>query len=126
MNIKQLEKNLNANVNRNNRFVKVRAPRKCAKCGSIINKSNKCLTINRQYQGRSWLCMNCVRAKYSTHYNITPNSCQTLSKIRQSIILLNETAFDDEGAYMAYSEALDEEISQCLDCGRCDIAQQLL
>ena len=122
MNINRLEKKLNANTNRNTRLVKIKAPHKCAKCGSTINKSNKCLTINKKYQGRQWICMKCVRARYCT----TSISCPTLDRIRYSISLLSSTAFGDEGAYMVYSEALDEEISQCLDCGRCEIAQHLL
>ena len=127
MNIKQYEKKVNSNKNRNTRFVNIRSQHCCKSCGIILNIGTKCLTTNKQGVGRHWYCMNCVKQmiQYKNSNDNVNRNCSTYRCIVSTISDLNNLAFGDEGGALANMEALSEYEEKCLDCGKCAFAEML-
>ena len=123
--MKAFEQRVNSNKNRNTRFVKVKETRICRCCGQPILKSNKCLTTNIQGIGRQWQCMKCTRNLLNLDKTGVNYTCETYRNIRRTEAELNNVAFGDEGAYMALTDYLDEQIARCLDCGRCSFSEMI-
>lgn len=44
----------------NCKVVSVKKDRQCAHCNNVIHAKSKCYTINKKYEGRKWICFNCV------------------------------------------------------------------
>ena len=105
--VKELEKMINSNKNRNTRFVNVKATRVCKSCGQPILKGSKCLTTNKQGVGRQLDKLN------------NKMQCETLRQIHQTQFEMQSLPFGDEGGYMALQDWLDEKIATCIDCGKC-------
>lgn len=81
--------------NTNQKYVVVKEDRKCKVCSGKIPKGTKCLTLNKRYQGRVWVCQDCIASMKRVQ----------LEKYLSSIV-----PFDDEGWSMAQQEALDEAL----------------
>ena len=127
--MKELEKRINSNKNRNMRFVIVREAHKCSCCGKSISKGNKCLTLNKRGIGRQWQCMECVKSHVSNQHI----QCSKYIEISKTFANLQKTnaemellPFDDEGGYLAFSEYADELkgslydlLLDCKECGKC-------
>lgn len=93
--------------------------RVCSDCGKKILKSEICLTTNKQGEGRKWHCMNC--ASFMSHSKERIVKCSTLQTVMSLLSGRGTVAFGDEGAFLAYDDAIAEEISQnCEDCPDAD------
>lgn len=128
MNIKQYEKKVNSNKNRNTRFVKIRTAHQCNNCKKVINSGTKCLTTNRKNNGRHWYCMSCVKLmlQYKAQQSDGINrNCHWYKCIISTLQDYNNLPYDDEGGAMADLEALSEYEGHCLDCGKCNFAEML-
>lgn len=117
-----IEKKVNSNKNRNTRFVSVNETRVCKCCGKIIQKGVECLTINKKGIGRQWQCMKCTKDELSSSKIGINYTCEVYRSIIETKIELGNVSFGDEGGYMALSDCLDENISRCVDCGKCIFA----
>lgn len=120
-----VEKEVNANKNRNTRFVRVNETRVCKCCGKSILKGTKCLTLNKKGVGRQWQCMKCTMDELSLDKAGTNYTCEVYRNIVEIKVELNNVSFGDEGGYMALSDCLDENIARCIDCGKCSFADTL-
>lgn len=74
-------------------FVNVRNERVCRHCGISIERGKECLTINPKYGSRYWVCDDCV---------------SSIIEIIDTTRELDLVPFDDDGAWLAYSNYLDE------------------
>lgn len=83
----------NKDKNRNIRFVKVKQARVCKHCKGTIPEKDECLTINRQFHNREWLCKDCV---------------SLLIDIANAKSGLELVAFGDEGGALAYIDYIAE------------------
>lgn len=104
-NMLRLKRVMNKSKNRNTRFVNVRSVRNCKYCGEQIGVGDECLTTNKKLEGRRWTCLGCLDA--ILRYNETKAE-------------LDNVAFGDEGASMALSEALDENLAELYERGIID------
>lgn len=125
MNIKQYEKKVNSNKNRNTRFVNIRSAHQCNNCKNIIYKGTKCLTTNKKGAGRRWYCISCVKTmlqyRVETSDDINRN-CHWYKCIIGTLQDYNNLSYGDEGGAMATLEALSEYEEKCLDCGKCSFS----
>ena len=122
----QFKTTVNSNNNKNTRFVKIRKDRICKSCGKLLKCGTNCLTTNKKNEGRQWYCNSCVKNILSRTQNDGINKgCQIYRNILSTKIELDNVAFDDEGAALAYMEALDECETECLDCCKCAFADML-
>lgn len=48
-------------VTSNCKMVTVKQDRTCKRCENTIAKGTKCYTFNKKYQGRSWICFDCIQ-----------------------------------------------------------------
>lgn len=126
MNMKQFKEKVNSNKNRNTRFVKIKANHNCKACGKLLKTGTNCLTTNKQGDGRRWYCNKCVANILSNNHNDGINrQCNLYKCIIYTKVDLDNIAFGDEGAALAYMEALSEYETECLDCGKCAFAEML-
>lgn len=126
MKIEELKEKVNKNKNKNTRFVKIKEDRKCKICGKILRKGTICLTTNKKGKGRSWYCNKCVATMLSNKHNDGINrQCNLYRCIMSTKVDLDNVAFGDDGASLAYMEALSEYEEKCLDCGKCEFAELL-
>lgn len=93
---------LNKSKSRNTRFVKVKTSRYCQYCDNQIDEGTTCLTTNRKLQGRRWICLACLDA---------------ILRYNETKVQMNLVAFDDEGAYMALSDFLEEDMGELYSRG---------
>lgn len=101
-NMLRLKDVINKSKNCNTRFVNVRSVRNCRYCREKIGVGDDCLTTNNKLEGRRWTCLGCLDA--ILRYNETKAE-------------LDCVAFGDEGAVMALSEALDEDLAELYERG---------
>jgi riboflavin synthase alpha subunit len=97
MNYIQLKSELKRINNKNHTIVKCRKEHTCMHCGKHIAKNTECLTINSKNSERKWVCKSCIGL---------------LLEIQNAKAVLNNTAFDDEGAALANIENLDLAIAE--------------
>lgn len=126
MNMKQFKNKVNSNKNRNTRFVKIRTDHICKACGKVLRTGTNCLTTNKQGEGRQWYCNKCVATMLSNNHNDGINrQCNLYRCIMSTKVDLDNVAFGDEGASLAYMDALSEYEDKCLDCGKCTFAEMI-
>lgn len=118
--VKRLENKVNSNKNRNTRFVTVKATRICKSCGQSILKGSKCLTTNKRGVGRRLQCMKCTTLQFNKID--TRITCEIFKQICQTQSKMQSLPFGDEGGYMALYDCLDEQITMCIDCGKCEFS----
>lgn len=128
MTITEYEKKINANKNRNTRFVVIRTERHCNKCEVTLPTGTKCLTTNKKDTGRHWYCMKCVQG-YLDYKELTEDGIDRTCHIYQCIVNTyqdyNNLPYDDEGGAMADLDALAEYESDCFHCGKCNFPELL-
>lgn len=76
--------------------VKVKQERICHYCEKKINKGSNAITINPYMKGRKWFHENCY---------------EILSDIKETEQKLKNITFDDEGAYYAYKDYIEDLMS---------------
>ena len=99
---------VNKGKNRNLRVVEVRANRVCKYCCNTIKKGTECVTINKRYEGRQWVCSDCL-AKITNYHEAKAEA--------------NLFPFDDEGGYMAHQDYLAECEAECEKIGYFDFEE---
>lgn len=95
--LKNIVKSRNTN---NMKFVKIRAPRFCEHCCKLLTAGTETLTINKKYNGRIWLCIDCVILRLN---------------IINARAFKASIAFGDEGGYMTAQEWEDEVLAEWED-----------
>lgn len=96
---------VNKNKNRNLRFVVVRENRVCKYCNKLIKKGSECITINKRYEGRQWVCSDCLGK---------------IMNYQEAKAEADLFPFDDEGGYMAHQDYLAECEAECERIGYFD------
>ena len=91
---------VNKSKNRNTKFVRVKAVRNCRYCKKEIGVGTESLTTNKKSEGRRWVCLDCLDA---------------VLRCAEVKAKLDSVAFDDDGYYMALSEALDKDLAELVD-----------
>lgn len=124
--LENLKTKTNSNRNRNTRFVKVKQDRVCASCNKLIAKGTQCLTTNKNGVGRRWYCTECVQYRLSGKVPGVNYDCNTYKSIQNTRIMEANLAFGDEGAAMAYEDAMAIDVEQCINCGKCKYAKMLV
>lgn len=77
----------------NKKMVTIREDRVCINCHKTIPKGSLCLTINKKYRERVWVCSTCLKLR---------------KDILQAQACYDNVPFDDEGGAMAALEYLEE------------------
>lgn len=109
---------------KNTSVVKIRKDRKCAKCGKPLRQGQSVVTTNKYKEGRRWYCDQCVANIKQWVQGYT--RCNTYKNIIETRALLNNVPFDDEGAALAYEDALSEYEADCIECGKCNFCKQCI
>ena len=92
-------------------YVKVRENRLCGFCCRVIFKDTKCLTINKKYKGRKWVCTDCIKA---------------IENVDSEQALLKAVPSSDEVAYMAQSKCFEEVLGTLYSCLKPDVQDALV
>lgn len=121
--MEQFKNKVNSNENKNTRFVIIKEDRKCATCGEVLEAGNVYITTNNRGEGRRWYCNVCLSNMIAENY--TNRQCDLYKSIIATRANLNNVAFGDEGASIAYMDALSEYESKCLDCNNCAFAKTI-
>lgn len=129
MDIRQLERKVNKNKNRNTRVVVIRSQHLCSMCNTLLRVGTKCLTTNNRKEGRRWTCSNCVKQRLNNKVQCLSDcnrKCNIYRSIVETIMELKSAPFGDEGGAMALMETLSEYEEQCLDCGKCSFSDYII
>lgn len=122
---------INNKNTRNIKFVHIRADRQCRECNNTIKAGTLTLTINKQGQGRTWVCKSCIENKLNeastcmqcnqTNVHINKETfkgrnvrlcdrCKALlDRVKYTESYKNSLAFGDDGGDMACDDALIED-----------------
>lgn len=97
--------------NKNFKYVKVRENRLCSFCGRVIFKDTRCLTVNKKYKGRKWVCTDCIKA---------------IENVDSEQALLKAVPFNDEVAYTVQSKCFEEVLGNLYSRLKPDVQDALV
>lgn len=111
MNLREYRNQISSKRTGNSKFVRVRQVRQCKSCHKNIEKGVECLTVNKKYKGRIWVCLECLTARLEQR----DKRNEALENLAKARAFKESIAFGDEGGYMAAAEWEDEALNELED-----------